>query len=315
MKENVAQILKASIRDDKTGRIKDIRALPGSCNFYRRHSPTFTYSSHLLTDLTKKTVPWKWTPEHEAQFQQIKEKLSSLRLLDTPARDRKFVVITDASLLGGGGTLLQWQRIPGAAARRIADELRTVGVNRDGSLKHNYDSQEFHLVPIGDWNWKWSSTRANYSTYERELLSGMLLISGQSRLFGSSSVVWLCDQESTGTFLKGAPPENRKPRRWWTFLAQLKLNIYRVQGLKNELCDWLSRENFDEKISASSEALSREAFQKMDVHLVFTMCLVSDNPPKPPPMSSTTHPVPPPLQVTNCTLFSTTSPHAKFPKT
>ena len=101
-----------------------------------------------------------------------------------------------------------WQRIPGAAAKRIADELKTVGVNRDGSLKHNYNSQEFHLVPIGHWNWKWSSTRANYSSYERELLSGILLISGQSRLFGSNSVVWLCDQDSMEMFLKGAPPEN-----------------------------------------------------------------------------------------------------------
>ena len=105
---------------------------------------------------------------------------------------------------------MQWQRIPGAAARRIADELRTVGVNRDGSLKHNYASQQFYLVPIGHWNWKWSSTRANYKTYEREFLSGILLISGQSRLFGSNSVVWLCGQESTVTFLKGAPPESGK---------------------------------------------------------------------------------------------------------
>ena len=224
------------------------------------------HNSHLVTDLTKKTVPSKWTPEHEAQFQEIKDKLSSLRLLGTPAPDGEFVVITDASLVGGGGTLLQWQRIPGAAARRRADKLETVGVNRDGSLKHNYDPQEFHLVPIGHPNWKWSSTRANYSTYERELLSGILLISGQSRLLGSNSVVWLCDQESTETFLKGAPPENRKLRRWWTFLAQLKLNIYRVPGLKKDLCDWLSRENFDEKISQSSEALSRESFWKMDVH-------------------------------------------------
>ena len=83
--------------------------------------------------------------------------------------------------------------------------------------------------------------------------------------------MWLCDQESTETFLKGAPPENRKLRRWWTFLAKLKLNIYRVPGLKNELCDLLSRENFDEKISASYEALSRKAFQKMDVHLDLNM--------------------------------------------
>ena len=106
------------------------------------------------------------------------------------------------------------------------------GVNCDGLLKHNYNSQEFHLVPIGHSNWKWSATRANYSTYERELLSGIVLISGQSQLFRSSSVVWLCDQESTETFLKRAPPENRKLRCWWTFLAQLKLNIYRVPGLK-----------------------------------------------------------------------------------
>ena len=226
VKEKVAPILKASIRDDKTRGVKDIRAFLGSYNFYGRHIPTFTYSSHLLTDLTKKTIPWKWTPEREAQFQEIKEKLGSLRLLGTPASDGEFVVITDASLVGGGGTLLQWQRIPGAAARRIVNELRTVRVNPDGSLKQNDDSQEFHLVPIGHWNWKWSSTRANFSTYERELLSGILLISGQSRLFGSNSVVWLCDQESTETFLKGGPAENRKLRRWWTFLAQLKLNIY-----------------------------------------------------------------------------------------
>ena len=271
VKEKGAPILKASTRDDKTRGVKDIRAFLGSCNFYRRHIPTFTCSSHLLTDLTKKTVPWKWTPEHEAQFQEIREKLGPLRLLGTPASDGKFVVITDASLVGGGGTLLQRKRIPGAAARRIAEELRTVGVNRDGSLKHNYDSQEFHLVPIGHWNWKWSSTGANYSSYERELLYGILLISAQSRLLGSYSVVWLCDQASTETFLKGAPPENRKLRRWWTFLAQLKVHIYRVPGLKNELCDWLSRENFDQKISTSSEALSREAFQNMDVHLDLTM--------------------------------------------
>ena len=51
----------------------------------------------------------------------------------------------------------------------------------------------------------------------------------------------------------------------------VNLNTYRVPGLKNELRDWLSRDSFDEKISASSESLSREAFQKRDVHFDFTM--------------------------------------------
>ena len=62
VKDKVAPMLKATIRDDRTLGVKDISAFLGSCNFYRRHIPTFTYSSHLLTNLTKKTVPWKWTP-------------------------------------------------------------------------------------------------------------------------------------------------------------------------------------------------------------------------------------------------------------
>ena len=73
VKDKGAPILEATIRDDKTRGVKDIRAFLGFCIFYRRHIPTCTYSSHPLTDLTKKTVPWMWTPEHEAQFQEIKE--------------------------------------------------------------------------------------------------------------------------------------------------------------------------------------------------------------------------------------------------
>ena len=87
LKDKVASMLRATIRDNKPRGVKDIRAFRGSCNFYRRHIPTFTYSCHLLTDVTKKSVPWKWTPEHEAQFPETKEKLCSLRLLRRPAPD------------------------------------------------------------------------------------------------------------------------------------------------------------------------------------------------------------------------------------
>ena len=106
VEDKSAPIVKATIRDDKTRGVKDITAFLGSCNFYGSHIPTFTYSSQLLTDLTKKTVPWKWTPEHEDQVQEIKKKRTSLRLLGTPAPDGQFVVITHASLVGAGGTLL-----------------------------------------------------------------------------------------------------------------------------------------------------------------------------------------------------------------
>ena len=66
-------------------------------------------------------------------------------------------------------------------------------------MKHTYDCNEFHLAPLGHWNWKWNSARSNYSVYERELLTGVLLLSLQTKLLADSPVVWLCDQASTFT--------------------------------------------------------------------------------------------------------------------
>ena len=58
---------------------------------------------------------------------------------------------------------------------------RTDGVNRDGTLKHSYPNDKWVLVPLGHSNWKWNQARGNYSTYEQELLAGMLVLSSQSR--------------------------------------------------------------------------------------------------------------------------------------
>ena len=149
----VAMILQATIRDDKTRGVKDIRSFLGACNFYRRHVPNFTYSSHLLTDLTKKHKKWHWGEKEAKQFQELKEKLGNVGMLGTSSSEREFVVITDASLVGGGGTLFQWQKLPKLVACTVAEELqKTLGINRDGTLKHNYDPSRWHLVPIGHWN-------------------------------------------------------------------------------------------------------------------------------------------------------------------
>ena len=116
------------------------------------------------------------------------------------------------------------------AVERIRSELKTAGIDRDASLKHTYDCNEFHLVHLGHWNWKWNSARSNYSVYERELLAGVLLLSSQTRLLADNPVVWLCDQASTSTFLKGLPPDKPRLRRWWVFLSQLRLHIHHIQG-------------------------------------------------------------------------------------
>ena len=126
-------------------------------------------------------------------------------------------------------------------------------------------------MPLGHWNWKWNQARSNYSTYDQELLAGMLVLLSQSRLLGSNPIVWLCDHEPVKSFQKGPPPEKAKLKRWWTYLSQFRLTIHHIPGIKNELSDYISRNNFDALTGESSEALAREAFQRMDVQLDLSM--------------------------------------------
>ena len=99
----------------------------------------------------------------------------------------------------------------------------------------------------------------------------MLVLSSQSRLLGSNPIVWLCDQEPVKSFQKGPPPEKAKLKRWWTYLSQFRLTVHHIPGIKNELSDYISRNNFDALIGESSEALAKEAFQRMDVQLDLSM--------------------------------------------
>ena len=126
-------------------------------------------------------------------------------------------------------------------------------------------------MPLGHWNWNWNQARSNYSTYDQELLAGMLVLSSQSRMLSSNSIVWLCDQEPVKSFQEGPPPEKAKLKRWWTYLSQFRLTVHHIPGIKNELSDYISRSNFHALIGEISEALAKEAFQRMDVQLDLSM--------------------------------------------
>ena len=124
------------IRDDPKKGLHDMRSFVGAYNFYRRHIHNFTYSSVPLTDLIKKTTPWRCTAREEECFRELKKKISSSNCLGVPRPKGEIVLITDASDVGGGGTIYQWQELN-------PDELthchyRSSGLNRDGSSKHDY---------------------------------------------------------------------------------------------------------------------------------------------------------------------------------
>ena len=226
-------LMDAKVRqeDPKKG-LHDVRSFIGAWNFYRRHIKNFTYTSAILTDLIKKSTTWRWGPQGLQAFDELKDKVANAKCLGVPRAQGEIMLVTDASNVGGDGTLFQWEALEKKEFDSAISQWGTKGLNRDGTLRHSYPDDKWVLVPLGHWNSKWNRARGNYSTYEQELLTGMLVLSSQAQLFGSNAVAWLCDQEPVRTFQKGPSAEKAKLRRWWTYLSQLRLTVDHIHGVK-----------------------------------------------------------------------------------
>ena len=99
------------LRDDPKKGLHDVRSFLAACNFYRQHIHNFTYSSAPLTDLIKKSTPWRWTAREEECFQELKKKIASSNCLRVPRPKGWILLITYASDVGEGGTIHQWQEL------------------------------------------------------------------------------------------------------------------------------------------------------------------------------------------------------------
>ena len=54
-------------------------------------------------------------------------------------------------------------------------------------------------------------------------------------------------------------------------MSHFRSTVHHIPGMKNELSDYISRNSFDALFGESSQALSKEAFQRMDVQLELSM--------------------------------------------
>ena len=103
-------LMDAKVRheDPKKG-LHDVRSFIGTCNFYRRHIKNFTYTSAILTDLIRKGTTWRWGPQEQQAFDELKDKVANAKCLGMSRAQGEIILVTDASNVGGGGTLFQWQ--------------------------------------------------------------------------------------------------------------------------------------------------------------------------------------------------------------
>ena len=88
---------------------REVRTFLGLAGYYRKFIPDFATIAAPLTDLTRKNAPnlVSWSPASEGAFTELKSRMCSSSILQSPDFTKPFVVHTDASERGVGAVLSQ----------------------------------------------------------------------------------------------------------------------------------------------------------------------------------------------------------------
>ena len=108
----------AKVRNgDPKKALHDVRSFFGACSFYGRHIKNFTYISPILTDLIKKSTTCCCSPQEQQAFDELKDKQANAKCLGVRRAQGESMLVTDASNVGAGGMLFQWQALERGGVR------------------------------------------------------------------------------------------------------------------------------------------------------------------------------------------------------
>ncbi|WVZ80941.1 hypothetical protein U9M48_028374 [Paspalum notatum var. saurae] len=87
--------------------VKGVRGFLGLAGYYRRFIESFSKIAKPMTSLLEKGVPFIWTKERQAAFDELKKRLTTTPVLTLPDLTKSFTVYYDASKEGLGCVLMQ----------------------------------------------------------------------------------------------------------------------------------------------------------------------------------------------------------------
>jgi len=191
--------------------VKGVRSFLGFGNFYRRFIAGYSDLARPLNDLTKKDLPWAWTPVCQEAFEKLKAKFAEAPVLQIPNLTKPFLIESDASKFASGAVIRQ---------RDVNGEWHPCG----------YISQSF------------DQTQRNYEIYDRELLGVVRgLKAWRHYLQGSPHPTTVLSDHKNLTYFRNAQKLNTRQARWSLFLSQFDLKLIHVPGTQMVQSDALSR--------------------------------------------------------------------------
>lgn len=123
--------------------VHEVRQFIGLASYFRKFIEKFSIIARPLTDLTRKSCPWRWENEQVVAFQDLKNKLIERPLLTLYNPNFITELHTDASKIGLAGILLQ-KETGHAPLRPVAYFSRKTTI--DEQKFHAYDLETLAVV-------------------------------------------------------------------------------------------------------------------------------------------------------------------------
>ena len=248
---------------DRPRTAKQARSFLGAAGYYRKFIRNFAGIAAPLTNLTKKNQRFKWTPECQRAFQELKEKLISAPVLAYPDNQKPYTIHTDAS------------------------------DNAVGAVLNQYNESTNSEQPIAYFSRKLKETELKYSVSEKEALAIYEAVKYFKPYVWLQTFKIITDHSALKFLLKN---KNTVPRisRWALFLSDFDYEIEYKQGKSHFVPDYLSRsteqqetifalhvdDSPEDTLQLDKETIQRE--QSADPSLRLIISYIKDATGKPP---------------------------------
>lgn len=190
--------------------VRQLKALLGLCNYYRRFQRYYSNAVVKLQTLLKKGVKWLWTPELNQDFENLKTMFIKKVGLAYPHYNKPFYIQCDASDFGIGGQLYQLD-----------------------------DNQEIQVISMSSRLLR--GGELNYTISEKELLAIVhCLLKFRIFVLGSNDLTIITDHKAL-TFILQCRLLSNRLTRWILAIQEFHFKIIHCTGKENKVADILSR--------------------------------------------------------------------------
>ena len=197
-----------------------VRSFLGMVGWYRRFIPNFSTIAAPLYNLTKKNVKWNWSEECDIAFRTLCDIITTHPVLKAADPTKSYVLHTDASDIGLGAVLMQ------------------------------YDDDN-NLHPVAFASKLLNAAQRNYTVTDRECLAMVWALEHFNTYVEGHKYTIITDHAAL-TYLKNTTHTKQRMHRLALKLQPYELTIEYKPGVKHYAADLLSRSTHMEQINSNA---------------------------------------------------------------